>query len=173
MRRNLMLGSEERDNKELLAKELLHRILDGMGISAHIEVRRREGNLVLSIEGCPEAGRIIGRSGNILHQIQFLLNLMLMKRLKTRMNVAVDVEGYRERRENKLMAEADDAAKRVKREGRPVVLEPMHAGDRRTVHLALKDDPLIQTMSVDEDRETGMKSVRISLLPEAPPAPSE
>jgi spoIIIJ-associated protein len=169
-----MVGSEEKDNKELLAEELLKRILDGMGVSAEIEIRRREGDLVLCIEGCSEAGRIIGKGGNTLHQIQFLLNLMLMKKLKTRMNVGVDVEGYCERRRGQLVSRAEEVASRVKRSGEPMVLEPMHAADRRTVHLALKDDLLIQTTSIDEDRETGMKCVQVSLKrPEPPPAPEE
>jgi len=168
-----MLLSDEKNSKELLAEELLKRILDGMGVSAQIEIRRREETLILCIEGCSEAGRIIGKDGNILHQIQFLLNLMLMKKLKSRMNVAVDVEGYCERRRNKLISEAEDAARKVKREGKPVILDPMHAADRRIVHLALKDDPAIQTTSVNEDRETGMKSVRVSLRQTTPPSPSD
>ena len=168
-----MLESEEKDNQESLAEELLRGILDGMGVSAPIEVRRSEDSLVLCIEGCSDAGRIIGKAGNTLHQIQFLLNLMLMKKLKTRMNVAVDVEGYCERRRQKLLSQAQEAARRVKGDGKPMILEPMHAADRRTVHIALKDDSLIETISVDEDRETGMKSVRISLRPEMPTAPPE
>jgi predicted RNA-binding protein YlqC (UPF0109 family) len=164
---------EEQETGERLAEELLKRLLQGMGIAAQLEIRRREGTFILSIEGCSEAGRIIGRDGNTLYQLQYLLNLMLMKRLKTRMNVAVDVEGYRDRRKAKLTAEAKEAAKTVKRRGRPVTLEPMHAADRRTVHLALRDDLMIETSSGEEDRETGMKSVRISLRKEAfrPPKP--
>lgn len=172
-----MPWTDEQETSERLAEELLTRLLQGMGIAAQLEIRRREGTFILSIEGCSEAGRIIGRDGNTLYQLQYLLNLMLMKRLKTRMNVAVDVEGYRDRRKAKLTTEAKEAAKTVKRKGRPVTLEPMHAADRRTVHLALRDDPVIETASSDEDRETGMKSVRISLRREAfrPPTthPSE
>lgn len=158
---------EQQETSERLAEELLTRLLEGMGIAAQLEIRRREGTFILSIEGCSEAGRVIGRDGNTLYQLQYLLNLMLMKKLKTRMNVAVDVEGYRDRRKDKLTAEAKEAAKTVKRKGKPVTLEPMHAADRRTVHLALRDDPMIETSSSDEDRETGMKSVRISLRREA------
>ncbi|MDP2898834.1 MAG: KH domain-containing protein [bacterium] len=162
-----MLWREEKDASEQLAEELLKRLLQGMGIAAELEIRRREGNFILSIEGCGEAGRVIGRDGNTLYQLQYLLNLMLMKKLKSRMNVVVDVEGYRERRKDKLTAEAKEAATKVKRQGNPVTLEPMHAADRRTVHLALRDDPMIETSSINEDRETGMKSVRISLRKEA------
>jgi spoIIIJ-associated protein len=166
-----MLWPDEKDSKEQLAEELLRRILNGMGITAEIEIRRREGNFILSIEGCTEAGRVIGKDGNILHHIQFLLNLMLMKKLKTRMSVVVDVEGYRERRQAKLLNQGKEAARKAKRRGKPVILEPMHAADRRTVHIALRDDPLIETTSVNEDRETGMKSVRISLRKDAPRFP--
>lgn len=163
-----MVWPEGKNNTESLAEELLRRILDGIGVSAQIEIRRREGSLILCIEGCSEAGRVIGKDGNVLHQIQFLLNLMLMKKLKSRMNVVVDVGGYRERRRKKLVSIAREASRKVTRKGKPVVLEPMHAADRRIVHLAIKDDPLIETTSVDEDRETGMKSVRISLRQKAP-----
>jgi spoIIIJ-associated protein len=165
-----MLWTEE-DSRESLAEELLKCLLEGMGINAQIEIRQREGNLILSIEGCTEAGRVIGKDGNILHQIQFLLNLMLMKKLKSRMNVVVDVEGYRERRRKKLISQAEEAARRIKRTGKPIILEPMHSADRRIVHLALKDDPLLETISIDENRETGMKSVRISLRQQPLSAP--
>jgi spoIIIJ-associated protein len=168
-----MLWPDEKDETESLAEELLRRILDGMGIAGEIEIHRREGNFILSIEGCAEAGRVIGKDGNILHQIQFLLNLMLMKKLKTRMSVVVDVGGYRERRRTKLLNQAEEAARKVKRHGRAVVLEPMHAADRRTIHIALRDDELIETTSVNEDRETGMKSVRISLKKQTPPTPDQ
>jgi spoIIIJ-associated protein len=168
-----MPWTQEKDGSELLAEELLRRILDGMGVSAQIEIRRREGAFILCIEGCSEAGRIIGRAGNVLHQIQFLLNLMVMKKLKCRMNVVVDVGGYRERRQKKLIGQAHDAAEKVKRRAKPVVLEPMHAADRRIVHVALRDDPLIETTSVNDDRETGMKSVRVSLRRKPPPSSSE
>jgi spoIIIJ-associated protein len=161
--------TEGKERGELLAEELLRKLLEGMGIAAQIEIRRREGEFVLCIEGCSEAGRIIGKEGNILHQIQYLVNLMVMKKLKSRMNVVVDVEGYRERRRKKLTDQAQDAAKDVKRRGKPVTLEPMHAADRRIVHLAVKDDPEIETTSVNEDRETGMKCVRISLTGESRP----
>ena len=166
-----MLWPDEKLTSDQLAEELLKRLLEGMGIRAELEIRRREGNLILSIEGCSEAGRVIGRDGNTLYQLQYLLDLMLMKKLGTRTNVLVDVEGYRERRKDKLTAEAKDAATQVKRKGKPVTLEPMHAADRRTVHVALRDDPMIETSSINEDRETGMKSVRISLRKKAPPPP--
>lgn len=168
-----MLLSNEKNSYESLAEEFLRRILDGMGVSAHIEIRRRKENLVLSIEGCSEPGRIIGKEGNTLHQIQFLVNLMIMKKLKSRMNVMVDVEGYRERRRQNLLSRAQNAVKKVKDKGKPVLLEPMHAADRRIVHLALRDDLLIETTSVNEDRETGMKSVRISLRRRTPPPSSD
>jgi len=164
-------ASPEQKSEETLAEELLKRLLAGMGISAQIEIRRREENLVLCIEGCNEAGRVIGKDGNVLHQLQHLLNLMLMKKLKTRETVLVDVEGYRDRRLRRLTARAQEAANKVKQRGNPIILEPMHAADRRIVHLALKDDSQIETTSVNEDRETGMKSVRISLHQEEPPPP--
>jgi len=80
------------------------------------------------------------------------------------------VEGYRERRRAKLLNQAKEAARKVKQREKPVVLEPMHAADRRTVHIALRDDPLIETTSINENRDTGMKSVRISLR-KRPPRP--
>ncbi len=160
---------EEKGAEETLAEELLRRLLAGMGVSAQIEIRRREGNVVLCIEGCNEAGRVIGKDGNVLYQLQFLVNLMLMKKLKTRQTVLVDVEGYRDRRRTRLVARAQEAANKVKQRGKPILLEPMHPADRRIIHLALKDDSLIETSSVNEDRETGMKSVKISLHEEKPP----
>lgn len=158
-----MNNQKEKTEEIKFSESILENILRGMKIAARIEIRHREEGLILSIENCPEAGRLIGKDGKILHTIQFLLNLILNKKFKGRRNVIIDVGNYRERRKRKLVQQAKDAAALVKRTREPIVLEPMYAPDRRIIHITLQDDPSVQTISINEDEETGMKSVQISL----------
>ncbi len=158
-----MNNQDEQSEEIEFSESILRNILTGMQITARIEIRHREEGLILNIENCPEAGRLIGKDGKILHTIQFLLNLILNKKFKGRRKIIIDVGNYRERRKRKLVQQAKDTAALVKRARKPVVLEPMYAPDRRIIHITLQDDPSIQTVSINEDEETGMKSVQISL----------
>jgi len=97
-----------------------------------------------------DAGLLIGRRGDTLSSLQFLLNFMLSRKLKTRVMVNIDVEGYRERRTEVLKGLAVRMADRVKTSGRPITLEPMPARERRIVHMTLAEHPDVTTQSVGD-----------------------
>ncbi len=148
-----------------VAEELLAQLLEKMGITADVDCRSGTGDeespILLEVTG-DDLGILIGRRGETLAALQFLLNLMVAKQLNSWVRIVVDVEGYRARREDALRSLAHRAAERVRRTGQPVALEPMPANERRIVHLALQNDPYVTTESsgYGEDR-------RVSVIPKS------
>jgi spoIIIJ-associated protein len=104
---------------------------------------------VLDVEG-DDLGLLIGRRGQTLASLQYLVNLIVSKQTNRRVAFAVDVDGYRRRREEALVGLAKRTAARVRGTGRSVTLEPMPPNERRIVHLALQDDPAVVTVSIGE-----------------------
>lgn len=145
---------------ESVAMEVVSTLLDKMGVLAAVEVVDHGGEkdpqtgelspLVLNVVG-DELGGLIGRRGETLRDLQFIVRLIISRRLGEWPNVVVDVEGYKARREETLRALALRMRDQVLKTGRPVVLEPMPAHERRIVHLALRDDPDVYTESTGED----------------------
>lgn len=131
------------------AKEELDEILKLMGIEAEVDSSLEGGKVVADIKS--ENGAIlIGKNGQTLNALQLIVNLIVNREEKTRTKVIVDSESYRERREKALVKMAREAADEVKREGRPLELEPMNSTERRVIHLALKDDKDVETTSEGE-----------------------
>ena len=121
--------------------------------------------VALDIQG-RDLGLLIGRQGQTLASLQFLLNLMVARRAKSRLPIIVDVEGYKRRRYEALNALAFRFADEVRKTGQPATLEPMPAFERRLVHLALSSFPDIIT----ESTGTGMsRKVVIRQLDEEEP----
>jgi predicted RNA-binding protein YlqC (UPF0109 family) len=143
-------------------EDVLRPLLSGLGIDAYVEIRHREEGTILSLEHGTESGRLIGRDGHTLEAIQYLVNLLVGKRFGLRRTLLIDCSGYRERHRANLERMAKEAGRQAQRTGQPVTLEPMVAADRRTVHTALRDWSGLETVSVDEDPETGMKRVQIT-----------
>jgi spoIIIJ-associated protein len=96
------------------------------------------------------SGLLIGRHGQTLDSLEYLVNRILARRVKDAVPITVDTESYRERRRRQLHRMALSMAEQTKREHAPVTLDPMPPRDRRIVHLALKDDPLITTRSTGD-----------------------
>jgi spoIIIJ-associated protein len=130
--------------------ETLHRILHLLGFDAQIDEQQLEDGLVLDVKA-DDAGRLIGRQGQTLSDLQYILNRMLFQRDESAPKVTVDVGGYRLQQRDALVKRAKEAAEKVRRWGDVVELEPMSAFDRRIIHNALKDDPDITTQSVEVD----------------------
>jgi spoIIIJ-associated protein len=95
-----------------------------------------------------ESGRLIGRGGQTLADLQYVTNRLLFHQDQSAPKVIVDVASYRSQAREALVKKAKEAAEKVRRWGDVVELEPMSAFDRRVVHQALKDDPGIETQSV-------------------------
>ena len=140
-----------------LATDYLRSLLELMDIQAGVDVRRPEtaadglgrASAVLDIEG-EDLGLLIGRRGTSLSALQYMVNVMVTRRLNSRVLVTIDVEHYHRRREESLRGLARRMADRVRQSGRPVTLEPMPAAERRIIHLALSEDRYIQTASVGQ-----------------------
>jgi spoIIIJ-associated protein len=129
-------------------KETLGKILETLGFTATIEEHQLEEGLLLEVK-TEDAGRLIGRQGQMLADLQYITNRLLFQQDATVPKVMVDVGGYRAQAREALVKKAQDAAEKVRRWGDPVELEPMTAFDRRVVHQALKDDPDVETHSVE------------------------
>ncbi len=138
-----------------LAADYLRNLLELMVIDAGVSVRAPEtpadglgrATAVLDIEG-EDLGLLIGRRGASLSALQYLVNVMVTRKLGSRVLVTIDVEHYHRRREESLRGLARRMADRVRQSRRSVTLEPMPAAERRIIHLALADDESVQTASV-------------------------
>ncbi|MEO9256331.1 MAG: R3H domain-containing nucleic acid-binding protein, partial [Tepidiformaceae bacterium] len=104
---------------------------------------------VIDIKG-DDLGLLIGRRGDTLLSLQYLVNLILARRYPGKGGVTIDVEHYRHRREEQVVSLAKRMADRVRETGSPITLEPMSASERRIVHLTFAEDPDLETNSVGE-----------------------
>ena len=128
-------------------REVIERILDAIGVNAQISLREDEESLVASLGG-RELGLVIGKPGQTIDAIQYLVNAIVWRgQVDGRKQVVVDAAGYRARREATLEALAVRSAERVLSSERAVELEPMTAVERKVVHVRLKDFPGVGTRS--------------------------
>jgi spoIIIJ-associated protein len=131
-------------------KEIVVTILGSLGFAATVEEKTFDGDLTLDIK-TEEAGRLIGRQGQTLADLQYIVNRILFQQDQSAPKVMLDVGGYRSQAREALIKKAQEAAEKVRRWGDAVELEPMGSYDRRIVHHALKDDPDVETHSVEVD----------------------
>jgi spoIIIJ-associated protein len=155
-----------------MASEFLRRLLEFMGIDAEVTSRLPEtpgdglgrASAVLDVAG-EDLGILIGRRGSTLAALQYTVNHMVSRQLKSKALVSVDVEGYRRRREENLKGLTLRLAEKVKATGRTITLEPMPANERRIVHLALADDSQVTSFSLGDGES---RKVAISLKRRSP-----
>ena len=133
-------------------EELLHR----MGIKANVtaqwgelEPPGRIRPLLMDIRG-DDLSILIGRRGETLSALQYITRLIVGKELKRPVAVVIDIEGYRARREGQLRRLARKIAEQAIETGRTMSLEPMPANERRIIHVELKDNPKVETLSIGE-----------------------
>ncbi len=126
----------------------LQKLLDLLGFTATVEEHRLEDGSLLDVK-TDDSGRLIGRQGQTLADLQYITNRMLFQQDPSVPKVTVDVSGYRAQAREALVKKAKEAAEKVRRWGDVVELEPLNAFDRRIVHQALKDDPGVETHSVE------------------------
>ncbi len=134
-------------------KQVLENILNTLGFTATIEEKQTEDGLLLDVQS-EDAGRLIGRQGQTLSELQYLVNRILYKQSADTPKIVIDVAGYRAQAREALVKKAKEAAEKVHKWGDVVELEPMNAFERRIVHNALKDDPTIETYSVEVEGTT-------------------
>jgi spoIIIJ-associated protein len=130
-----------------LVRELLERITTALGLRCRIELVEEGEALVASCAGS-ELGRLIGKHGQTIDAIQYVVNAVVSRRFgDERVPVVVDAAGYRARRRTALTALAQRSARKALESGIPVGLEPMSAVERKVVHECLKDEPNVETRS--------------------------
>lgn len=141
----------------LMAKEVVDTVLKYMGVAATATLGHPSPDnpqaTVIEISG-DDAGLLIGRKGESLRALQFLVNLIIAQRAgEQSAPVLLDVEHYKERRTKALQNLALRVAERVTQTGHPISLEPMPPAERRIIHLALANHPAVKTESVGEGNE--------------------
>jgi len=128
------------------AKKTLQDLLGLLGIEAGVELREEPERILLNIQG-DGSGLLIGRKGQTLDALEYLINKIVHKGAEDKKRIVVDTENYRSRREESLARLAHRLADKAKQLGRPVTISPMNAHDRRLIHLALQDDKTLRTRS--------------------------
>ena len=131
-------------------KEILEKILGTLGFAATVEEHTLDGDLTLDVK-TEESGRLIGRQGQTLADLQYVVNRIVFQQDQSAPKVMLDVGGYRAQAREALITKAKDAANKVRRWGDAVELEPLGSYDRRIVHHALREDPDVETHSVEVD----------------------
>ncbi len=129
-------------------QKTLIELLDLMGFPVTVDEHHLDEGLLLDVH-TDDPGRLIGRQGQTLGQLQYILNRLLFHIDTSAPKITVDVGGYRASARDALVRRAMEAADKVRRWGDIVELEPMNAFDRRVVHNALRDDPAVETHSVE------------------------
>lgn len=142
-------SAEEQEEAAEEAKRFLTGVFKGMKMEVQLEKMVNEERILFNLHG-EGLGILIGKHGQTLDALQYLTNLAAGKAFHHHYFVLLDVENYRERRKDTLEALARRLAAKVKRTGEPVKLEPMAAGERRIIHLALQDDGAVTTESEGE-----------------------
>lgn len=146
---------------------IVSHMLESLSVNARASIRTTgtgpDDPAVIDIQG-EDAGLLIGKRGDTLRSLQFLLNTMLAQRSEGDdpvTPVMVDVEHYRRRREQNLQRLAESMARRATTSGRTVELEPMSPADRRTVHMALADSTAVTTESAGDgpDRRVTIRPI--------------
>ena len=139
-------------NEQEIVKQILHELLDHMGIPTEIELREVEDMLVLDLK-TPDSGILIGQHGGNLQALQYLTRLLVHKKIPEGINFVVDVEGYKKNREEFLRELARQVAARVRDTKETLLLKPMNAYERRVVHAEISKLPDIATESVGDEPE--------------------
>lgn len=133
-----------------LAVEFLEQVFRVFGVTVRTEVSERDGYLYVGCRG-RGLGVLIGRRGETLDALQYLVNLAVRRRVGRQVRIILDVENYRQRREDTLVRLARRLSEKVKRTGNRVVLEPMSPHERRIIHMALQGDSQVCTFSEGEE----------------------
>lgn len=139
-----------KDNPARRANRFLNDVFKAMELPVDVSITEQDQLMNVNMEG-PDLGVLIGRRGETLDSLQYLVNLVVNKDQEQRRKVVLDVEGYRLRREETLQKLASRLADKARQRGRSVVLEPMNSQERRIIHTALQGRDDIYTFSEGEE----------------------
>lgn len=146
------LAAMPQANVARVAKNVLEKLLGLMGMEGSVTTQTEASpdgppSVTLNISG-PDLGILIGRRGLTLANLQYLVRLMVSNETKSRESIIIDIEGYKERRQQALEGLARQMAEQVKMQGKPYAFEPMSSFERRIIHVTLTGDPDVTTESV-------------------------
>jgi spoIIIJ-associated protein len=146
-----MAETETTPGGEIL-RELLERVVDALGLEAQVVIEENDERLTGTLDG-EELGLFIGRHGSTIEAVQHLAQRVVGETdgPDIRRRVVVDAAGYRERREQVLQRQAEEAAEDAVRTGRPVALDAMTSSERRVVHEFLRDRGDVETHSEGQE----------------------
>ena len=133
-----------------MAKEFLINVLGKMNIEATFDIQEDEESVLIKIMG-QDIGIIIGRRGETLDSLQYLTSLVVNKNREFYKRVTVDIENYRQKREDTLVKLSERLAERVIKYKKNVTLEPMNPYERRIIHSTLQNHKFVETFSVGEE----------------------
>lgn len=139
-----------KESKAEAAARVVREVIDAMDVKVSVEVNEDDEYIFVDVRG-DEASKLIGRHGQTLDALQYLVNVASAKGRDGKARVVVDVEGYRRRREDTLRRLASRLADRVRRTGESITLEPMSPHERRVIHLALQNHSFVATHSEGEE----------------------
>lgn len=139
------------DEQNRKAREFLEGLLIRMSMECGLETRFGDDEILhVNITG-PDMGNLIGRRGQTLQALQYLVNVVANRGEAQYQRILLDAEGYRERRAEVLRRLARRKARRVQETGQPVALEPMNPWERRIIHMAVRDIEGVETHSEGEE----------------------
>ena len=139
-----------KNDAEDITDEIIQKILSYLDLTGEIEKEQDGDVLRLNIIG-GDMGILIGKKGQTLDALQFLLSLIYNKKKKDKAKIILDIEGYRQRRERSLKDMAIKLAEKVKYDRKNITLDPMMPNERRIIHLTLQNHPDVITFSQGEE----------------------
>lgn len=143
-------------------RAFLAKIFEEMDLDVTIDVKEKNGYLTFDLKG-KNLGILIGRRGDTLDSLQFLLNLVINDKNGIKVKGIVDIENYRAKREETLIGLSHKLAAKARKTGQKVVLEPMNPQERRIIHMALQNDRRVSTYSEGEEPYR-----KVVIVPEVP-----
>ncbi|MBN2797313.1 MAG: protein jag [Clostridia bacterium] len=140
----------KRMNIEEIAKDFILKLLGTMDVEVKLSVKLKQNNLYIDMDG-PEMAILIGRRGQTLDSLQYLVSLVVNKDREDYIRVILDTENYRQKRKDTLERLAFKLAKRAKKINKSITLEPMNPYERRIIHSALQNNKFVTTKSEGEE----------------------
>ena len=132
------------------AKKFLLDLFSKMKVNADVSVEEKDDSILIKIEG-EDIGIVIGRRGETLDSLQYLTSLVVNKSKENYKRVVIDIENYRQKREETLVKLANKLADRVMKYKKNITLEPMNPYERRVLHSSLQNHKYVQTYSVGDE----------------------
>ena len=152
------VSEEDYGEDAIVGKQVLEELLEKMQVNGRISVHLTDDDdegedphWILNVTG-EGINRLIGRRGETLSSLQYIVRLICSRRLERRANVIVDAAGYKAGRSKRLRGLANRMAKQAVQQGRTITLEPMHPNERRIIHLTLRGRQDVTTRSIGEGR---------------------